>query len=72
MTNQLDDSHTTANKPLRDIIFGTIEPFIAKENYQMMYVSMKSGYQKSRERPANECIKKKTFERSYNRSIQVC
>lgn len=26
-----------ANKPLRDYIFGTIEPFIAKENYQMMH-----------------------------------
>ena len=33
MTNQLDDSHTSANKPLRDIILGTIEPFIEKENY---------------------------------------
>lgn len=57
MTNQLDDGHTTANKPLRDIIFGTIEPFIAKENCQMMYLKMKSGYQKSRERPAYDCIK---------------
>ena len=57
MTNRLDDGHTTANKPLRDIIFGTIETFIAKENCQVMYVKMKSGYQKSRERPANECIK---------------
>jgi hypothetical protein len=36
MINQLDVGDTTANKPLRDIIFGTIDAFIANENYQLM------------------------------------